>query len=159
MPPKKSKQDPRWSIHPKFHTDISNLLAEDHLHFDFYDNDDPRDCIKEYDTNVMGRFTCRNPVCSSGGWSSKRIAITIRLYAGERYNARVYHQRCRECNKLSKPQLDGSYAERVVYRLKKWSGIHMEPPVHSSLNTVPHERRLCEGCKNGHCSQLWQGTD
>lgn len=154
MPSRKSKSGQRWSMYAGLHDDVSRHLEEDALHFDFHNDDDAESCIKEYDTNVMGQFICPNRTCASNGWSSKRIAITIRMYSGARYNARVYHQRCKACNSLSKPDLDDSYAERVAYRLKKWRGIKVERPVHPAHKGKPHQTDLCEGCNAGHCTQL-----
>jgi hypothetical protein len=153
MPSRKPKSDRRWSMYSALHDDVSRLLEEDDLHFDFHENDDTESCTKEYDTNIMGRFRCHNRACGSNGWPSKRIAITIRMYPGAQYNARVYHQRCLRCNSLSKPRLDNSYAERVAYRLKKWCGMEMDRPFHSGQSEGPHQSNLCEGCKDGHCSQ------
>ncbi|KND89202.1 hypothetical protein TOPH_06227 [Tolypocladium ophioglossoides CBS 100239] len=99
----------------------------------------------------MGQFTCRNDNCGTGGWSSRMVAITIRQYPGRNYNARVYHQRCQGCSPLSRPFLDGSYAERIAYRLKKWSGIEVETPFYSDESKGPHQSSLC---KAGHCSQI-----
>jgi hypothetical protein len=132
------------------HDAVSDLLEEDGLFFQFHEDDDS-DFEKEYDTNIMGRFVCHNRACSKPGWSSRVVAISIRMYTGEEYNARVYHQRCKACNKLSKPKLNESYAERVAYRLKKWCGVQLEKPPHSGVSKGPHERHLCEGCKHGHC--------
>ena len=139
---------------PVLHDDVSRLLEEDNLEFNFYKVDKPESCVKEHDTNIMGRFICHNHSCGSDGWSSKNIAITIRMYDGKKYNARVYHQRCMSCNSLSRPYLDGSYAERVAYRLKKWNGIKVEAPDFSGERKKPHHSDLCEGCKDGHCKQL-----
>ena len=154
MPSRKSKPNRRWSMYPALHDDVSRLLEEDDLHFDFHENDDAKGCTKNKDTNVMGRFMCHNRKCDSRGWSSKRIAITIRMYPGAQYNARVYSQRCQDCNSLSKPRLDDSYSERVAYRLKKWCGIEMDTPTYSKKSKGPHQRDLCEGCKDGHCTEL-----
>jgi hypothetical protein len=93
-------------MYSALHDNVLHLLTEDDLHFDFHGNDDTGSCIKEYDTNIMGQFICHNRACGSSGWSSKKIAVTIRMYSGTQYNARVYHQRCLECNNLSKPRLD-----------------------------------------------------
>lgn len=155
MPSRKSKSDQSWSLYSALHDDVSRLLEEDNLYFSFHETDDTESCIKEYDTNIMGRFVCRNRACASSGWSSKRIAITIRMYPRAEYNARVYNQRCQGCNSLSKPRLDDSYAQRVAYRLKKWCGIEMDRPIYSGHSKSPHQSNLCEGCKHGHCSQLW----
>jgi hypothetical protein len=154
MPCRKSKSAPRWSMFPVLHDDVSRLLREDDLEFNFYKVDDTRNCIEEYDTNIMGRFICHNRSCKSDGWSSMKVAITIRMYRGKQYNARVYHQRCSSCNSLSRPHLDGSYAERVVYRLRKWCGVKVEVPNFSGQSKGPHHGHLCEGCRDGHCSQL-----
>lgn len=154
MPGRGTKATPKppksWSMYPSYHDAVSDLLQEHDLFFDFHKDDDS-DCEKHYDTNIMGRFICHNRACSTRGWSSKRIAITIRMYSGAEYNARVYHQRCKACNKLSKPKLDESYAERVAYRLKKWCGVQMETPDYFGPSTAPHKSDLCEGCKHGHC--------
>ena len=154
MPSRKSKSGREWFMYQNLHDEVSRLLEEDDLHFDFHGNDVSETCIKEYDTTIMGRFICRNPACGSNGWSSRKIAITIRMYPGVQYNARVYNQRCQECNRLSKPRLDDSYAERVAYRLKKWCGIEMDWPTYSGQSRGPHQSDLCEGCKNGYCTRL-----
>lgn len=158
MRPRK-QQRARWSMFPLMHKDVSRLLEAEGLHFAFYDVDEDVDSIRTYDTNIMGRFTCRNANCQSNGWPSMRVAITIRMYSQERYNARVYHQRCKACNSLSKPTLDNSYAERVSYRLKKWRGVEMEPPQFSGGSKGPHEKQFCEGCKAGHCGEASQIDD
>lgn len=64
---------------PSLHSDVSALLEEDDLFFGFRDDDDPTGAIKWYDTNIMGRFVCRNFACSCKGWWSMKIAITIRM--------------------------------------------------------------------------------
>jgi hypothetical protein len=101
----------------------------------------------------MGRFPCHNTKCKSKGWFSRKIAVTIRLYPGERYNARVYHQRCIRCNSVSRPVLDETYAERVAYWIKQWNGIWVEKPPISKASKGPHNSKLCEGCKAGHCTE------
>jgi len=157
MPYKKSRLAKPWSMHPALHDNVSRLLEEDNLRFNFHELDDATGCTRDYDTNIMGRFICHKNTCASHGWSSKQIAITIRMYPNSKYNARVYHQRCKSCNSLSQPLLDHSYAERIAYRLKKWQGIVMELPPHSGESRGPHNSDLCEGCRHGHCSGafLW----
>ncbi|KMP01971.1 hypothetical protein CIHG_05330 [Coccidioides immitis H538.4] len=99
MPPKK------WSMYPSLHDDVSCLLEEENLYFDFREGDNPQGCSKEYDSHIMGRFTCHNPKCSSKGWSSKKISITIRMYPGAKYNARMDHMR-KELHTVSKNGLE-----------------------------------------------------
>lgn len=142
-----------WCMFPLMHDNVSSLLAVDGLHFTFHPIDEDTGSIKNYDSNIMGLFRCYNPSCKSKGWGSKKIAITIRMYPSERYNARVYYQRCKKCDRLSKPKVDDSYAERVAYRLKKWRGVKQEAPLFLGKSKKPHERNLCEGCKAGHCSE------
>lgn len=149
---RKGKAPQRWSLYPKLYGSVSQLLQEENLSFDFRTTDDDENSVKAYDTNVMGRFPCHNPGCTSNGWSSRKIPITIRMYPGDQYNVRVYHQHCFKCDSLSKPVLDSSYAERTAYRLKKWSGVQVEaPPFRIKPEGRPHLRHLCEGCKAGHC--------
>lgn len=153
--PRKTATKHSWSLYPALDKHVSRLLKPTNLHFKFHNTDDAKGCINDYDTNIMGHFNCKNTSCGVDGWSSKKIAVTIRMYNGNLYNARVYHQRCKSCNRLSRPYLDDSYADRVVYRLKKWSGIEPERPYYSEdKEGPPHESRLCEGCKNGHCASF-----
>ena len=154
MPSKRSKQPPQWSVYPALHHDVLHLLGDYNLQYDFQESANWRHCTKEYDTNIMGRFICHNNTCNVRGWSSRKIAITIRAYPEAQYDATVYHQRCQGCNKPWKPILDSTYAERVAYRLKKWSGIAGDTPYYSPKNTRPHRIELCEGCRGGHCTQL-----
>ena len=146
-------QRPRWSMFPSMHDNVSHLLEVEGLHFRFHTLDEDIGSMQTYDTSIMGRFLCRNRSCQSEGWGSMRVAITIRMYQGERYNARVYHQRCQSCKCLSEPILDDSYAERVAYRLKKWCGVEQERPQFSGKGKGPHKEKFCEGCKVGHCSE------
>ncbi|PFH59222.1 hypothetical protein XA68_12653 [Ophiocordyceps unilateralis] len=147
---KGGKAQKRWALYGELHNEVAAKIAENGIYLDFNYNDD-ENCQKDYDTNIMGRFFCRNQGCENEGWTSKKIAITIRLYRGGRYNARVYYQRCKRCNCLSKPLLDFSYADRVAYRLKKWHDVKVDKPDTGPREGPPHARELCEGCKAGHC--------
>ncbi|KAH8663421.1 zinc-binding domain-containing protein [Tricladium varicosporioides] len=150
--PKAKELDKSWSMYPELHDSVDCLLEEDDLFFTFFAIDEDTGSIKEYDTNIMGRFKCSNRACPKSGWGSKRIAITIRMYSEQQYNARVYHQRCKCCGSLSQPFPGDTYAERIAYRLKKWSGKDTDQPhFFRAKSQRPHERTLCEGCKHGHC--------
>ncbi|OBT50138.1 hypothetical protein VE04_09411 [Pseudogymnoascus sp. 24MN13] len=150
--PKARGLDKSWSMYPALHDSVSHLLEEDDLSFTFFAIDEDKGSIEEYDTNIMGRFKCLNGVCPKAGWASNIIAITIRMYSEQQYNARVYHQRCKGCGSLGQPFPDDSYAKRIAYRLKKWSGIEMDQPSYTVRESEgPHESALCEGCKHGHC--------
>lgn len=115
-----------FDLRPSLHVEVSRLLNVYGLSVAFFEIDDARGSIKEYDTSIMGTFTCNNETCTNERWTSKKIALTIRQYPGLRYNARVYYQRCKFCNSLSRPDLDSSYADRVSYRLAKWSGVALK---------------------------------
>ncbi|PHH90479.1 hypothetical protein CDD83_3546 [Cordyceps sp. RAO-2017] len=156
MARKKSKQaqNMKWSMYPELHDEVSELLEDDDLYFDFVNYEPSRGPIKTYVTNIMGKFICRNSTCGANGWSSKVIAIKIRMYTGAQYNAQVYHQRCKECESLSEPILDDSYAERVAYRIKKWCGVDVERPPYHGESKGPHESALCEGCRDNNCPWL-----
>ena len=145
--------DRTWSMHPYLHDGISRLLAPDSLHFQFHQAGRFEDCTRSYDTNIMGQFSCSDRACTARRWSSKRIAITIRLYRDEKYNVVVWHQHCQDCDSLGQPILDSTYAERVAYRLKKWYGVAVETPYYSGQSKGPHQSDLCEGCKEGHCKE------
>ena len=82
MPSRKTMSARTWFIYQNLYDNVSRLLEDNDLHFDFHEHDDAKTCIKEYDTNIKGRFICRNHACNSNGWSSMRIAITIRMYPG-----------------------------------------------------------------------------
>ncbi|KAK2728618.1 hypothetical protein CKAH01_10748 [Colletotrichum kahawae] len=105
----------------------------------------------EYATFVMGRFRC-NHGCVDSVWTSKKVAMVIRGYAGNGYNASVFNQRCRICENLGTFTLDKkSYIERIAYRLKKWAGVEIEPEIHVRKEGPPHLSDLCEGCKQKVC--------
>lgn len=142
-------------MYPDLHQQVTDLLKKHRLSLKFHEIDNEASCIHDHDTHIMGRFDCRNPKCDSKGWSSKKIAITIRTFTGDKYNARVYHQRCQSCYQLSRPVLNKTtYAERVAYRLKKWNRIKVKPPPFVEKKGPPHQRELCEGCKTRHCQEV-----
>ncbi|KAK5430763.1 hypothetical protein LTR55_012457, partial [Exophiala xenobiotica] len=101
---------------------------------------------REYTTHVMGKFRCINTACETNGWSSKKVAIQIRGYPKNGYNAIVFNQRCKACGQLGTFTLDKkSYVERVAYRIQRWAGVHLEQPYYGSKEGLPHEREFCEG--------------
>jgi hypothetical protein len=142
-------------MHPDLHDEVSQRLQINGISLGFYEDGEPDDSIRDYDTYVMGAFTCPNQSCWIQRWTSKIIAISIQLYDDEKYNAIVWHQRCRKCQKIGNLELDvHSYTERVVYRLGKWFGLDAEvPPFSGNTENRPHRQKLCEGCKNGHCQR------
>jgi DNA-directed RNA polymerase subunit M/transcription elongation factor TFIIS len=144
-----------WSMHPDLHDEVSQRLEANGLSVEFYEEGEIEDSIRDYDTNIMGAFTCPNQSCPVQRWTSKRVAISIQLYDDEQYNAIVWHQRCQECDSVGSLELDvQSYTDRVVYRLGKWLGLQAPPPPFSgSIQGPAHKQELCEGCKSGHCQK------
>lgn len=143
-----SERKASWSLYPELAGSVDNNLKKP---FTFF-NVDRLHALKEYDTFVSGVFLCSYR-CSRREWSSGKIAISIRLYGDDQYNARIYHQRCRRCGALNRPTLDvETYGERVSYRLNKWSGfnIHHQPP-RREQRTPPHDCGNCEACRIGRC--------
>ncbi|RDW83794.1 3CxxC-type zinc finger protein [Aspergillus mulundensis] len=150
------KPIPKHSMYPELDSNVAKLLEPHGLTMTFHPIDTDKSTFSRHKTNVVGRFKCPNTTCGHHKWESKSIALSIRLYPDNRYNARVYHQRCSACKWIVRPELDGrdgTYAERIAYRLKKWSGVQVErvyrdpmPPGHAL-----HRAKLCEGCRAGRC--------
>ncbi|KAL5047699.1 zinc-binding domain-containing protein [Aspergillus fruticulosus] len=176
-----SNRDKRkpYSTYPSLHPSVVELLKPSGLAMAFHpiDTDETPNKTRLANTNIMGSFACYNESCPSPGWASKMVAITIRMYRkdgnshnpsgkgkGKRnqpglYHVRVYHQRCKNCNFLSRPKLDDSYAERVAYWLKKWHGIEVGRPAYGRKGKAPHAKKLCEGCKAGICQYSKRAGD
>lgn len=145
------------AMFPSLHEDVKNALSNELISPEPWFNHAGGNCeaMVEYPTNVMGRFECRNKTCPKRDWGSKKIAIVIRRFPDNGYNATVFKQRCKTCESVGALRLDeNSYVERVTYRLKKWAGIPMDEPEYNRGPVgPPHESRLCEGCKIGCCRQ------
>lgn len=149
---KPSQTTPTTLMFPSLHSEVANAVSSSIQSTHFHQHDDDYSSNNTYSTNVMGKFRCPNVTCQTYGWSSKVVTILIRGYPGNGYNAVVFKQRCRACNRLGILTLDErSYVERVTYRLKKWAGVHVERPEYSEKDSPPHETSLCEGCKRGIC--------
>lgn len=132
---------------PSLHEAVVNAVARSMISPSFYDGENDADANNEYQTHVMGKFRCKNKAYSTRGWGSKKVAILIRGYAGNGYNAEVFNQRCKTCDTLGTLTLDQkSYVERVAYRIQKWAGVRMEQPYYASKKGLPHKSELCEGC-------------
>ncbi|KAK2755634.1 hypothetical protein CKAH01_17303 [Colletotrichum kahawae] len=138
---------------PRLHPDVASAVSG-HIIPIWVGKRAKKTCNNDYETSVMGRFTCDNSFCPKAAWISGHVAIVIRGYPNNGYNAVVYNQRCQACKQLGNLTLDeDSYIERVSYRLKKWAGISMELPAHERKDTPPHREDLCEGCKQHRCKK------
>ncbi|KAF1850817.1 uncharacterized protein K460DRAFT_271884 [Cucurbitaria berberidis CBS 394.84] len=154
-PPPKSNGKMKTSfMFPLLHRDVVNAVSGDISSTWFNGKPSDRNSNNEYSTHVMGKFICNNKACPTGGWGSKKVAILIRGYPGNGYNAEVFNQRCKSCNRPGSMKLDeDSYVDRVAYRLKKWAGIPMEKQHYERKISLPHEEMFCEGCKRGLCQR------
>ncbi|KAI6080527.1 zinc-binding domain-containing protein [Hypoxylon rubiginosum] len=138
---------------PSLHHDVSNAVSSD-ISRTWYNQKRGGRADDEYQPHVKGTFKCDSDGCAKHGWSSKKVAILIRRYHGNGYNADVFNQRYRSCSKLGTFTLDeASYIDRVAYRLKKWAGVKMEVKDYNRGEGPPHETKLCEGCKAGYCQE------
>ncbi|KAF1362300.1 hypothetical protein EJ07DRAFT_106638 [Lizonia empirigonia] len=140
------------SLHQDVVSAVSDEIASPHFHVD----DSESGVSKTYSTHVMGTFVCNNSTCYNDGWVSKKVTILIRGYPTNGYNAVVFNQRCKSCNKLGTMKMDEeSYVDRVAYRLKKWAGVQLARPYYGPKKGLPHKSELCEGCKKGVCEQTY----
>ncbi|ROV97971.1 hypothetical protein VMCG_06974 [Cytospora schulzeri] len=104
---------------PQLHHEVSSVVSGE-IGSTWYNRQAGGNSNKEYSTYVMGKFKCNNNKCPKNAWSSKRVAIRIRGYPNNGYNAVVFNQRCESCNRLGILTLNKtSYVERVSYRIKK----------------------------------------
>ena len=91
LPAKKQKPIATWSIYKNLYNKVSSLLVEPDLYYKFYENNDNISSTNIRDTNVIGHFIYYNRAYRARRWSSNMIAITIRLFLGQKYNTRVYY--------------------------------------------------------------------
>ncbi|KAM0359408.1 hypothetical protein ACHAO7_008563 [Fusarium culmorum] len=141
------------SLYPELHGYVAESLGEE-LEYTFQDHDTKVDIKREFDTTTIGKFVCRRAKCIFHRWHSNCIAITIREYDDKSYNVLVYHQLCSGCKKPTRADLDKPmYGDRVAYRLKKWNGIHAKQLERKVYRNGEHKKKLCQGCKKGHCSR------
>lgn len=144
----------KFLMFPWHHKAVSNAVRPNLVCTWVHKGINDRSADREYTTHVMGSFKCINTACTTSGWSSKKVAIQIRGYTRNGYNAVVFNQRCRECKQLGTLSLDkGSYVDRIAYRVQRWAGIQVEQPVYTSQEGQPHRQELCEGCRRGICRQ------
>lgn len=96
MTKKKSGKPVRGTsfMFPSLHQKIVKAVSDDKISTWFHRNNSNEGSNNEYSTYVMGRFKCNNNACSTDSWSSKMVAISIRGYSRNRYNAVVFNQRC-----------------------------------------------------------------
>ncbi|OAL38358.1 hypothetical protein AYO20_02417 [Fonsecaea nubica] len=139
-------------MYPALHDKVVKAVSHNVPSTWFCETNSDRDANNEWATHIKGRFRGRKNACCKDGWTSQKVAILIRGYMDNGYNAEVFNQRCRTCNQLGILILDKkSYVERVAYRIQVWAGIEMERPPYVSKPGKPHETEYCEGCKRGVC--------
>lgn len=155
MPGRKTKPDKRVArMYPSLHEDVLKALSPSINTLPTFNPTTEQHPTKTWNSHVMGKFRCISTGCSTHSWPSGQVAIVIRKYADNSYNATVYGQRCKECDSLGVLKLDkGIYVTRVAYWLNKWAGVEVEKPPVRGKFTKPHETEYCEGCKNDVCSR------
>jgi hypothetical protein len=74
---RKSSQDldTSWYMYPALHDSVSRLLEEDDLSFTSFAIDEGKGSIEKYDTNIMGRFKCKNRGCSKTDGGAKKLLL------------------------------------------------------------------------------------
>lgn len=150
--PNLKKETRTFFTYPTLHQSVAQAVTADIGSTWFNEDENDEEFDNEYGTCVMGRFACNTRSCKTRGWSSKVVAIVIRGYPGNGYNALVFNQSCISCNELGNLKLhQQSYVDRVAYRLKKWAGVEVEQPHYERKDRGPHESKFCEGCKKGVC--------
>jgi hypothetical protein len=151
----KSKAETETSfMYPSLHHDVVSAVSDTIPSPSFHEEDSNENCRQKFTTHVRGKFKCNNSACTTYFWTSGTVSILIRSYAGNRYNAVIFNQRCRECFGLGTLMLNkNSYVDRVANSLKIWAGVPIERPHYALKSTPPHESNLCEGCKRGLCRQ------
>lgn len=151
--PASAQETKEFFVFPELHQTVADAVSPE-IPSTWFNANHPDDFNHEKYTHIMGKFTCNNTSCRKGVWGSKKVAIEIRGYEDNGYSAIVYNQRCKSCNQLGTFKLDeGSYIERVTYRLKTWAGVEMETPPFNGIQGPPHEQEYCEGCKRGKCQE------
>jgi hypothetical protein len=139
---------------PELHPTIVEAVSTEISSTWFNEDDEDDNFDHQRFTHVMGDFKCNNKTCKKKFWNSRKVAIEIKGYNYNGYNAVVYNQRCKSCNWLATFTLDErSYIERVAYRLKRWAGVDVEAPFFNRIKRLPHEQEYCEGCKRGKCQE------
>jgi len=147
--PEPTQETREFFTFPELHPNVADAVFPE-ISSAWFSEDDNFD--REWFTHVMGRFTCNNNNCRKLFWNSRKVPIEIRGDGESGYNAIVYNQRCKSCDRLGTFKLnEPSYIERVAYRLKKWAGVEMEAPPFNGVGGPPHERAYCEGCRRGKC--------
>lgn len=140
--------------YPFLHKDVLKAVSKDLPSTWFNKNGSKKSSNNEYATNVMGKFKCDNTSCSNTIWTSKKVAIVIRGYHRNGYDAVVFNQRCMSCKELGSFTLDKQcYVERIAYRLKRWAGVKTEKSFYAGKDGPPHQVDLCEGCQQGYCQK------
>ncbi|KAK5543242.1 hypothetical protein LTR46_012095, partial [Exophiala xenobiotica] len=143
----KSKGETRASFtFPSLHQEVVDAVSHSMASIWFCERNTDGGSNNKYTTHVMGKLRCIKETCGTNGWSSKKVAILIRGYAEDGYNAVVFNQRCRTCSQIGTLTLDEkSYVERVAYRIQRWAGVEVEQPYQTSKGGKPHKREFCEG--------------
>jgi hypothetical protein len=137
---------------PSLHPEVAIAVSEHIAPLRFNESNTNKGTKNKHPTFLMGEFRCYNNTCPRHAWTSGKVAIVIRQYTDGSYNAEIFKQRCRACNRLGTlTRHEEAYVDRVSFRLMKWAGVEQAQPLYVLKTTPPHEKSLCEGCKRGIC--------
>ncbi|KAK6521718.1 hypothetical protein TWF506_001922 [Arthrobotrys conoides] len=149
---KNAEETPKiWYLFPEHHDLV--VQQSPGVHF----NNSDVDGTHEWLTNIQGSFKCSKEICGNR-WGSGVVSTVIRGYLlpekDLEYNAKIFNQRCKECDSLGYMTIRRKiYLERVVRRLKIWQGEKVARLQHVYRWTERHKSELCEGCNAGYCSR------
>jgi hypothetical protein len=88
----KSKGETRATfMFPSLHEDVVDAVSYSMASIWFCESNSDRGANNKYTTHVMGKVRCMKGTCDINGWSSKKVAILIRGYAENGYNATVFN--------------------------------------------------------------------
>lgn len=168
-----------WGLYPGLHEAVATVFRPTGLDLKFKTIDDPRETwmLRSALTKVPARFECLEPSCAATvrsnrrswqrtvpkyHWRSAAVKVDVRLYAGNKYNARAYYQHCKHCNRVREPIFDGKYealyVARISERIAEWTEVKVKlPSTNYESSGGGHRTDLCEGCKHGVCHERRSG--
>ena len=115
----KFKEETRVSsMFPLFHHAVVNAISDELTWTWFHKGDSNDNYNNNYSTHVMASSNAPTIPGSIHSWHCKKMAILIRGYPGNGYNAPVHNQPRRTRNRLGRIcDNEKSYVDRVAYRL------------------------------------------
>ena len=76
---------------PSLHEDVLDAVSDHITSIWFQAKDNDTMSNNRHPTHIKGSFYCNNKYCSTRSWGSKKVAILIRGYPSNGYNAVVFN--------------------------------------------------------------------